>query len=309
MVMKTVRKTEVPAYVSSLFQEPQCEHIKSDVGKIFLYSFPLDCQPPSKAMFSWCISQSAPFWLLLRAIRNFVYSPSTNSGSPLLPLSGSLPDMKATSSGYSTLVALYRSKAKEDLASVRTELSNVLQHAGLPDDGSVVDEEMLSVFVKNVAFLKVVRGRRMRDEYERPDRGSIRKATHFNFRNPYLVSDFETTETALAEATASDPFTNADSSPVTNVHPIHFYLALRASDTFHVEHSRWPGSLSSDLDSDGQLDMAELLDCTARVVKICVSGEETETGKAKVDEQTEKACSEMCVPLHLASRHRIRPSN
>ena len=54
--------------------------------------------------------------------------------------------MKATSTGYGTLQTLYRGKSKDDLARVRKELSDVLQHAGLPDDGSVVNDEALAVF-------------------------------------------------------------------------------------------------------------------------------------------------------------------
>ena len=107
-------------------------------------------------------------------MHNFVRNPDTNEGAALLPLSGSLPDMKATSTGYGTLQTLYRGKSKDDLARVRKELSDVLQHAGLPDDGSVVNDEALAVFVKNVAFVKVVSGRKMRDEYERPEKGAIR---------------------------------------------------------------------------------------------------------------------------------------
>lgn len=75
--------------------------------------------------------------------------------------------MKATSSGYGTLQSLYRSKAKEDIAHVKAELSAVLQQAGLPDDGSQINDEMLTVFIKNAAFVQVVRGSKMRDEYER----------------------------------------------------------------------------------------------------------------------------------------------
>lgn len=100
--------------------------------------------------------------------------------------------MKATSSGYGTLQSLYRSKAKEDMAAVRQELLATLQEAGLPDDGSVVNDEMLAVFVKNAAFVQVVRGSRMRDEYERPNQKTISESARSNHeieansRNPQV---------------------------------------------------------------------------------------------------------------------------
>ena len=165
MVMKAVKPTVIPDNLQKLFKDPQCEQISSSVS---LIPFPL--MNPADA-----VCQSAPFWVLLRAVRNFVRSPETNEGANLLPLSGSLPDMKATSSGYATLQSLYRSKAKEDVAAVRKELSATLTEAGLPDDGSVVNDEMLSVFIKNAAFVQVVRGSKMRDEYERPDQKKISK--------------------------------------------------------------------------------------------------------------------------------------
>jgi len=76
--------------------------------------------------------------------------------------------MKATSAGYATLVAIYRTKAKKDLADVQKCLSEVLEKVGLPNDGKFITEEMLNVFVKNAAFVELVRGRKMRDEYEAP---------------------------------------------------------------------------------------------------------------------------------------------
>lgn len=110
---------------------------------------------------------------MLRALRDFVTSSSTNGGAQLLPLTGHLPDMKATSSGYASLLAIYRDKAKRDIADMQSYLSATLKTVGIPNDGTVVTEEMLLVFIKNSAFLEVVRCRKMRDEYERPITSTI----------------------------------------------------------------------------------------------------------------------------------------
>ena len=57
-------------------------------------------------------SGSANFWLIANAIKTFYDKHS------VLPLPGSLPDMKATSSGYIKLQNIYKSKARKDVAEV-----------------------------------------------------------------------------------------------------------------------------------------------------------------------------------------------
>lgn len=112
---------------------------------------------------SWCTrSQTPTFWLLLHAVRAFVSHPT--NPSRLLPLSGALPDMKASSSGYVELQTLYKHKAREDLALVRDLLGETLDRVGL-DRASVGDDEV-ETFVKHAAWLKVVRGRSLRMEHE-----------------------------------------------------------------------------------------------------------------------------------------------
>lgn len=247
MVMKSVKKTEIPKYLNTLFEDQACDNLSS---------------------------QSAPFWILLRAVRDFVRSPETNAGHALLPLVGSLPDMKATSSGYATLTSLYRNKSKEDLSAVRSILDGLLTSLDLPkcgESGSPVNDESLQVFVKNVAFCKLIRGRKMRDEYERPDKTAISRALRSATSIPAGADDDE------------------EASPTTL--PIHWYLALRAADTFHVEHSRWPGDIEGDSAAELEKDLEELVSEQARkVLETCtgLQGEDAEVGEA-----LERALSEM----------------
>jgi len=78
--------------------------------------------------------------------------------------------MKATSAGYATLQSIYKAKAKEDLAAVSQEVAKICSEVTLNNDGGrVIDQDMIAVFVKNCPFVKVVRGRKMREEYESPN--------------------------------------------------------------------------------------------------------------------------------------------
>lgn len=96
---------------------------------------------------------------MVRALRHYI-----EQGDGTLPLPGSLPDMKALSSTYVQLQLLYRQKASEDLATFKRLVSEVLQSVSLPAD-DISDGEIES-FAKNAAYLKVIRGRRLRDTAE-----------------------------------------------------------------------------------------------------------------------------------------------
>lgn len=84
--------------------------------------------------------------------------------------------MKATSSAYVTLQKLYKQKAREDLELVKRLLAETLETVGLAavssngggEGGGSVDirEEEVESFVKHAAWLKVIRGRSLRQEYE-----------------------------------------------------------------------------------------------------------------------------------------------
>ena len=106
-------------------------------------------------------AQSSNFWLLLRAVRTFTQHPSTFS---LLPLSGALPDMKADTQRYVGLQTVYRTKARQDLALVESILGELLVSLGLSPE--LISKDEIETFVKHSAFLKVVRGRSLRQEAE-----------------------------------------------------------------------------------------------------------------------------------------------
>ena len=96
------------------------------------------------------ITESSPnFWLIANAIQQFY----TKHG--VLPLSGSLPDMKATSAGYIQLQKIYKSKARDDAAEV-TESVRQLEQSTTRSNSSQVPTAEIEQFCKNASFVRVL---------------------------------------------------------------------------------------------------------------------------------------------------------
>ncbi|TNY23845.1 NEDD8-activating enzyme E1 regulatory subunit [Rhodotorula diobovata] len=170
----------IPSEIQALFDDPACENITA---------------------------ATPTFWLLLHAVRSFVSHPS--NPSRLLPLSGALPDMKASSQGYVALQTLYKTKAREDLALVRRLLGETLDAAGVPR--AAVSDDEVETFVRHAAWLKVVRGRSLRmEEDECRLKGQV--------------------GALLSAASFQQP---PDAS-------LYIYTALRAASLFSAAHHRAP---------------------------------------------------------------------
>ncbi|GAA5927911.1 hypothetical protein JCM1841_005047, partial [Sporobolomyces salmonicolor] len=211
-------RTGIPPDIQRLFDDPACENVSAS---------------------------SSNFWLLLHAVRSFTTHPSNPSA--LLPLSGALPDMKADSKNYVSLQALYRAKAREDLGVVQTLLGELMDRLGV--ERSRVSEGEVETFVKHSAWLKVVRGRSLRQEHEdNALKGQI--------------------ESLLAAASFQSP---PDAS-------LHIYLSLLASDVFYVRHARYPGDVdgpASVLESDAE----ELEGIAREVLKGLEGGDDGEVSE------------------------------
>ncbi|SJX65903.1 related to auxin-resistance protein [Sporisorium reilianum f. sp. reilianum] len=143
---------------------------------------------------------STNFWILVRALREFVAASPTRS----LPLSGSIPDMKATSSGYIKLQNTYRNKALQDLAQFKQLVTETCKAAGV--EGQIADDE-IEAFVKHAGYLKLIRGRSERQRSENPNQ----EAAMLAFMDPV--------------------------NPCTFQH----HIALAAADQFLEQHGRYPG--------------------------------------------------------------------
>lgn len=93
----------------------------------------------------------APFYKLVRALKKFV----EGTGNGALPLTSTLPDMKASTGAYIELQKLYKTRAEEEKETFRACLREV-EGGGIKDIG----EDMIDAFVKNSHALKLLRGKR-----------------------------------------------------------------------------------------------------------------------------------------------------
>ena len=75
----------------------------------------------------------------------------------MLPLSGSLPDMKSKSHDYITLQNCYKSKAKSDAAEVNRTVQILVTAHRRP---TPIDPKEVEAFCKSAGYVKLLRGRR-----------------------------------------------------------------------------------------------------------------------------------------------------
>ncbi|CAG8447319.1 7759_t:CDS:10 [Cetraspora pellucida] len=174
--------TKVTSQVQEIFNDSACESITAN---------------------------SSNFWIITRAIRDFV----TNEGQGLLPLAGTVPDMKADTSTYVTLQTIYRQKAKTDIATVRSHVDKILSSIGRTSD-FIHDDEIVS-FCKHAAFIQVIRYRSLKEEY---------------------ISDPKKSD---IDRWLQDPQDNI-------VH----YILIRAIDKFYETHNRYPDAATFFFEGD-----------------------------------------------------------
>ncbi|KAF9434216.1 NEDD8-activating enzyme E1 regulatory subunit [Entomortierella beljakovae] len=173
-VLRSCQQTTVPGSIKELFNDPKCENLTA---------------------------KSSDFWILTRAVRDFVNDHSKSSG--LLPLSGTIPDMKAQTESYVTLQGIYKLKSKQDAYEVSKFVESLLATLGLPANS--IPYQDIESFCKYSAFLKLIRYRSLEDEYHHPKTKNI--------------------ASWLSEEGSVFPY----------------YVLLRASDSFYGDHGRYPG--------------------------------------------------------------------
>jgi amyloid beta precursor protein binding protein 1 len=94
---------------------------------------------------------SASFWFIARAVQEFW----TKHG--VLPLPGSLPDMKAHSNDYIALQKIYKEKARQDCAEVVAIVQQLEKSTGRSK--SSIDPNEVENFCKGAKHIRLVRGR------------------------------------------------------------------------------------------------------------------------------------------------------
>ncbi|CAK6973357.1 NEDD8-activating enzyme E1 regulatory subunit [Scomber scombrus] len=98
-VNTALNPTKVPSAVEDLFNSEQCSNISS---------------------------QTTSFWVMLRAVKDFVH----NEGNGSLPVRGTIPDMIADSQKFINLQNVYREKAMQDATAVCKHTECLLQSVG-----------------------------------------------------------------------------------------------------------------------------------------------------------------------------------
>ncbi|XP_054245620.1 NEDD8-activating enzyme E1 regulatory subunit isoform X2 [Indicator indicator] len=154
--------------------------------------------------------QSPSFWILARAVKEFV----ANEGQGSLPVRGTIPDMIADSSKFIKLQNVYREKAKKDIVAVGNHAAKLLQSLGKAPES--ISERELKLLCSNSAFLRVVRCRSLSEEYGLN-----------TFNKDEITSHMD----------------NPDSEVV-------LYLMLRAVDRFYKQHGRYPGVSNYQVEDD-----------------------------------------------------------
>ncbi|KAJ5348924.1 hypothetical protein MYU51_007269 [Penicillium brevicompactum] len=123
-VLKTIAPFELRSSIREIFNMDECQQLTS-------------------------ISQD--FWIIASAIKTF------HASHGVLPLPGSLPDMKAQSADYVALQNIYKTKARQDIEEVTATVRQLESQIGRQSP-AILDRE-IEVFCKNAAHIKVVRGR------------------------------------------------------------------------------------------------------------------------------------------------------
>jgi amyloid beta precursor protein binding protein 1 len=122
-VLKSLNPPQASSAVKEIFTAPECLLIRED---------------------------SPTFWVIANAIGLFY----TKYG--VLPVPGSVPDMKARSADYIQLQNVYKSKARKDLAEVLASVRFLERNA---NRSNPIEEKHVEAFCKNAAHIKLVRGR------------------------------------------------------------------------------------------------------------------------------------------------------
>ncbi|CAI7634036.1 unnamed protein product [Penicillium glandicola] len=123
-VLKTISPFSLRSSIREIFEMTQCQQLSAS---------------------------SQDFWVIASAIKTFYASHG------VLPLPGSLPDMKAQSADYVSLQNIYKAKARQDVEEVTRTVRQL--ESQLQRQTPTIPDRDIEVFCKNAAHIKVVLGR------------------------------------------------------------------------------------------------------------------------------------------------------
>jgi NEDD8-activating enzyme E1 regulatory subunit len=116
--------------------------VPSDIKSLF--TLPAESSPP----------HTKPFRILLKALETY----TTTVPPHTLPLSATLPDMKASTNQYVGLQKLYKDRAVEEKEMFKKILADLLREQG--EDPSLIDEDTIDSFVKYSHILRLLKGKK-----------------------------------------------------------------------------------------------------------------------------------------------------
>ncbi|TGZ63666.1 hypothetical protein CRM22_006767 [Opisthorchis felineus] len=208
-VNTAVCPTEIPAEVRELLEDERCTEgaviSHSLCGTTSLVSVPHQTQTstcvhpdqirsggPSSVGFT--VPSPTTFWRLVCALRDFVQ----NEGKGQLPVRGSIPDMLSDSKRYLKLLSIYQERMEWAVQRFAARLTQ------FPE----ITLQDIRLFVRNSAFLRVVRCRSLEEEL---------KLSPARSEDLALIPTHEENDSML------------------------WYLVLRGASSFLSETGHWPG--------------------------------------------------------------------
>ncbi|KAJ2923585.1 hypothetical protein H1R20_g13506, partial [Candolleomyces eurysporus] len=118
--------------------------VPSDIKSLFTSSGSSSNTPP----------HTKPFHILVKALEVYTSTVPPNT----LPLSSTLPDMKASTKEYVEIQRLYKDRSVEEKNAFKGILANVIKEQG--EDPNLIDDETIDSFVKNSHILRLLNGRK-----------------------------------------------------------------------------------------------------------------------------------------------------
>lgn len=198
-------------------------------------------------------SSTSSFWIICNALSQFINLYHQ------LPLSGGIPDMKATSEDYIVLKGIYKTKARKDCDDIERYVRDIETNIPHYNHDRKVRREEIDQFCKLASHVKVIRG------------SDLSLKLTFD-ANSWTKDAGKTLVGALPNRDVG-----VDSSVL-------IYVAFLAWDGFCASHNRIPGDNDETVNADTQ----ELITLAEKVL-----GEATTVTGGQVDEISESVKTEL----------------
>lgn len=160
MPLNFQERKEFKQLLLNSMQGPDNENYQEAVAAVWRLS-----QSSSVSEETWCIlndpqadninPDTSVFWILVNVLKQYV----TNDPEKNLPLSGVLPDMKASTKTYVDLQQVYRRKAKHDFEIFKALYLNTVKSLGNVSEDKYLSDEDIETFCKNSRYIRVIKGR------------------------------------------------------------------------------------------------------------------------------------------------------